>query len=145
MSVVGLANLFTRAVSRPSGWPGGLTTFTDSGGLWGSDYQGGMTLPGPWRASILLSDLIRHGQLLIDLLYACADHFGVENGALQIVPLDPPVTRQSLANGEVGAGMTDAASAHARVPVEVRDGSRHLQDAVMRPCRQTLPEHSFFK
>ena len=43
------------------------------------------------------------------VLYACADHFGVDKGALQIVPLDPPVTRQSLTNGEVGAGMTDAA------------------------------------
>jgi ABC-type nitrate/sulfonate/bicarbonate transport system substrate-binding protein len=43
------------------------------------------------------------------VLYACADHFGVKKDALHIVPLDPPVTRQSLQNGEVGAGMTDAA------------------------------------
>lgn len=43
------------------------------------------------------------------VLYACADHFGVNKNSLRIVPLDPPVTRQSLQNGEVGAGMTDAA------------------------------------
>ena len=43
------------------------------------------------------------------VLYACADHFGVDHDALQIVPLDPPVTRQSLRSGEVGAGMTDSA------------------------------------
>lgn len=43
------------------------------------------------------------------VLYACADHFGVSHDALHIVPLDPPVTRQSLRNGQVGAGMTDAA------------------------------------
>jgi ABC-type nitrate/sulfonate/bicarbonate transport system substrate-binding protein len=43
------------------------------------------------------------------VLYACADHFGVSHDALKIVPLDPPVTRQSLRSGEIGAGMTDAA------------------------------------
>jgi len=43
------------------------------------------------------------------VLYACADHFGVSHDSLQIVPLDPPVTRQSLRSGEIGAGMTDAA------------------------------------
>jgi ABC-type nitrate/sulfonate/bicarbonate transport system substrate-binding protein len=43
------------------------------------------------------------------VLYACADHFGVKKDSLNIVPLDPPVTRQSLQNGQVGAGMTDAA------------------------------------
>ena len=43
------------------------------------------------------------------VLYACADHFGVDHNALKIVPLDPPVTRQSLRSGEIGAGMTDAA------------------------------------
>lgn len=41
------------------------------------------------------------------VLYACAAHFGIEDqGALDVVPLDPPVTRQSLLNGEIGAGTT---------------------------------------
>ncbi|WP_372802623.1 ABC transporter substrate-binding protein [Paracoccus seriniphilus] len=44
------------------------------------------------------------------LLYACADHFGVAQGELEIVPLDPPVTRQSLLNGEIGAGTTAASA-----------------------------------
>ncbi|TCS56151.1 ABC-type nitrate/sulfonate/bicarbonate transport system substrate-binding protein [Primorskyibacter sedentarius] len=44
------------------------------------------------------------------VLFACADHFGVAHGDLEIVPLDPPVTRQSLRNGEVGAGTTAASA-----------------------------------
>ncbi|AKO96469.1 ABC-type nitrate/sulfonate/bicarbonate transport system, periplasmic component [Marinovum algicola DG 898] len=44
------------------------------------------------------------------VLFACADHLGVAHGDLEIVPLDPPVTRQSLRNGEVGAGTTAASA-----------------------------------
>lgn len=42
------------------------------------------------------------------VLAACATHFGVDPADLEIVPLDPPVTRQSLLNGEIGAGTTAA-------------------------------------
>lgn len=42
------------------------------------------------------------------VLYACAEHFGVDGGDLDIVPLDPPVTRQALQSGEISAGMTDS-------------------------------------
>ena len=42
------------------------------------------------------------------VLYACAKHFNVEPGKMKVVPLDPPVTRQSLRSGEVAAGTTDS-------------------------------------
>ena len=42
------------------------------------------------------------------VLYACAKHFDVEPGKMKVVPLDPPVTRQSLRSGEVAAGTTDS-------------------------------------
>lgn len=44
------------------------------------------------------------------VLFACAEHFGVPQSDLEMVPLDPPVTRQSLRNGEIGAGTTAASA-----------------------------------
>lgn len=43
------------------------------------------------------------------VLYACAKHFGVDPQSMKIVPLAPPVTRQSLHSGDVSSGMTDSA------------------------------------
>ena len=42
------------------------------------------------------------------VLFACAKHFGADPSKMQIVPLEPPVTRQSLRSGEVAAGTTDS-------------------------------------
>jgi ABC-type nitrate/sulfonate/bicarbonate transport system substrate-binding protein len=42
------------------------------------------------------------------VLFACAKHFGVDPGKMKIVPLEPPVTRQSLRSGEVASGTTDS-------------------------------------
>jgi ABC-type nitrate/sulfonate/bicarbonate transport system substrate-binding protein len=42
------------------------------------------------------------------VLFACAKHFKVDPGKMKVVPLDPPVTRQSLRSGEVGSGTTDS-------------------------------------
>jgi ABC-type nitrate/sulfonate/bicarbonate transport system substrate-binding protein len=42
------------------------------------------------------------------VLFACARHFGVEPGKMKVVPLEPPVTRQSLRSGEVASGTTDS-------------------------------------
>lgn len=42
------------------------------------------------------------------VLYACAKHFKVDPGKMKVVPLEPPVTRQSLRSGEVAAGTTDS-------------------------------------
>ena len=42
------------------------------------------------------------------VLYACAKHFKVDTGKMKVVPLEPPVTRQSLRSGEVVAGTTDS-------------------------------------
>lgn len=42
------------------------------------------------------------------VLFACAEHFGVDPNKMKIVPLDPPVTRQALQSGEVASGMTDS-------------------------------------
>jgi taurine transport system substrate-binding protein len=42
------------------------------------------------------------------VLFACAKHFKVDPKDLKVVPLDPPVTRQSLRSGEVASGMTDS-------------------------------------
>lgn len=42
------------------------------------------------------------------VLFACAKHFGVDPGSMKIVPLEPPVTRQSLRSGEVASGTTDS-------------------------------------
>ncbi len=42
------------------------------------------------------------------VLFACAKHFGVDAGRMKVVPLAPPVTRQSLRSGEVASGMTDS-------------------------------------
>ncbi len=45
------------------------------------------------------------------VLYACAEHLGVEDpGALEVVPLAPAVTLQSLQSGDLGAGTTAASS-----------------------------------
>ncbi len=44
------------------------------------------------------------------VLAACANHFGVDPATLNVVPLDPPVTRQSLMNGQIGAGTTAASA-----------------------------------
>ena len=53
----------------------------------------------------------RHGaqQHLEPGAFACAKHFnGRARQAMKIVPLDPPVTRQSLRSGEVASGTTDS-------------------------------------
>jgi ABC-type nitrate/sulfonate/bicarbonate transport system substrate-binding protein len=42
------------------------------------------------------------------VLFACAKHFGADPGKMKVVPLAPPVTRQSLRSGEVASGMTDS-------------------------------------
>jgi taurine transport system substrate-binding protein len=42
------------------------------------------------------------------VLYACAKHFKVDPGKMKVVPLEPPVTRQSLRSGEIAAGTTDS-------------------------------------
>ena len=42
------------------------------------------------------------------VLFACAKHFKVDPAKMKVVPLDPPVTRQSLRSGEVASGMTDS-------------------------------------
>jgi ABC-type nitrate/sulfonate/bicarbonate transport system substrate-binding protein len=42
------------------------------------------------------------------VLFACAKHFGADAAKMKIVPLDPPVTRQSLRSGEVASGTTDS-------------------------------------
>lgn len=42
------------------------------------------------------------------VLFACAKHFGADPSKMQIVPLEPPVTRQSLRSGEIAAGTTDS-------------------------------------
>ena len=42
------------------------------------------------------------------VLFACAKHFGADAQRMKIVPLDPPVTRQSLRSGEVASGTTDS-------------------------------------
>lgn len=42
------------------------------------------------------------------VLYACAKHFGTNPDKMKVVPLAPPVTRQSLRSGEVASGMTDS-------------------------------------
>ena len=42
------------------------------------------------------------------VLFACAKHFKVDPGKMKVVPLEPPVTRQSLRSGEVAAGTTDS-------------------------------------
>lgn len=42
------------------------------------------------------------------VLFACAKHFGADPGKMKVVPLAPPVTRQSLRSGEVSSGMTDS-------------------------------------
>jgi ABC-type nitrate/sulfonate/bicarbonate transport system substrate-binding protein len=42
------------------------------------------------------------------VLFACAKHFGVDPDRMKVVPLAPPVTRQSLRSGEVASGMTDS-------------------------------------
>jgi ABC-type nitrate/sulfonate/bicarbonate transport system substrate-binding protein len=42
------------------------------------------------------------------VLFACAKHFKVDPGQMKVVPLEPPVTRQSLRSGEVAAGTTDS-------------------------------------
>ncbi len=45
------------------------------------------------------------------VLYACASHLGVSDpGALEVVPLAPAVTLQSLQSGDLGAGTTAASS-----------------------------------
>ncbi|MBX2885524.1 MAG: ABC transporter substrate-binding protein [Granulosicoccus sp.] len=45
------------------------------------------------------------------VLYACAEHLGVEDAnALDIVPLAPAVTIQSLQSGDLGAGTTAASA-----------------------------------
>lgn len=45
------------------------------------------------------------------VLYACADHLGVtDTDSLQVVPLSPAVTIQSLQNGDLGAGTTAASA-----------------------------------
>jgi ABC-type nitrate/sulfonate/bicarbonate transport system substrate-binding protein len=45
------------------------------------------------------------------VLYACAAHLGVEDPeALDVVPLTPAVTIQSLQNGDLGAGTTAASA-----------------------------------
>ena len=42
------------------------------------------------------------------VLFACAKHFKVDPQKMKVVPLEPPVTRQSLRSGEVAAGTTDS-------------------------------------
>ena len=42
------------------------------------------------------------------VLFACAKHFKVDPGKMKVVPLDPPVTRQSLRSGDVASGTTDS-------------------------------------
>jgi ABC-type nitrate/sulfonate/bicarbonate transport system substrate-binding protein len=42
------------------------------------------------------------------VLFACAKHFGADPNHMKIVPLEPPVTRQSLRSGEVASGTTDS-------------------------------------
>jgi ABC-type taurine transport system substrate-binding protein len=42
------------------------------------------------------------------VLFACAKHFGADPGKMKIVPLEPPVTRQSLRSGDVASGTTDS-------------------------------------
>ena len=42
------------------------------------------------------------------VLFACAKHFKVDPTKMKVVPLEPPVTRQSLRSGEVVAGTTDS-------------------------------------
>ncbi len=42
------------------------------------------------------------------VLFACAKHFKIDPGKMKVVPLAPPVTRQSLRSGEVASGMTDS-------------------------------------
>lgn len=42
------------------------------------------------------------------VLYACAQHFGVDPAGMDIVPLDPPAVRQALIAGQVAAGTTDS-------------------------------------
>jgi ABC-type nitrate/sulfonate/bicarbonate transport system substrate-binding protein len=42
------------------------------------------------------------------VLFACARHFGVDSAKMKIVPLEPPVTRQSLRSGDVASGTTDS-------------------------------------
>src|SRR5689334_25036131 len=42
------------------------------------------------------------------VLFACAKHFGADPSKMHVVPLEPPVTRQSLRSGEVAAGTTDS-------------------------------------
>ncbi len=42
------------------------------------------------------------------VLFACAKHFKVDPTKMKVVPLEPPVTRQSLRSGEVAAGTTDS-------------------------------------
>lgn len=45
------------------------------------------------------------------VLYACAEHLGVEDPqALDVVPLTPAVTLQSIQNGDLGAGTTAASA-----------------------------------
>ena len=45
------------------------------------------------------------------VLYACAEHLGVADPqALDVVPLSPAVTLQSIQNGDLGAGTTAASS-----------------------------------
>ena len=42
------------------------------------------------------------------VLFACAKHFGANPDKMKVVPLAPPVTRQSLRSGEVASGTTDS-------------------------------------
>src|SRR4051812_31240059 len=42
------------------------------------------------------------------VLFACAKHFKVDAGKMKVVPLEPPVTRQSLRSGEISGGTTDS-------------------------------------
>ena len=42
------------------------------------------------------------------VLFACAKQFKIDPGKMKVVPLAPPVTRQSLRSGEVASGMTDS-------------------------------------
>ncbi|MCJ7873218.1 ABC transporter substrate-binding protein [Phaeobacter sp. J2-8] len=71
------------------------------------DAMAGMT-PGEALAKVRIGTV--PNSTWSQVLFACADHFNVAHGDLEIVPLDPPVTRQSLRNGEVGAGTTAASA-----------------------------------
>jgi len=67
-------------------------------------------LEGRSPAEVLRNEKIGTGanSTFQNLLFACAAHFGVDPGELEIVPLDPPQVRQALAAGEIAAGTTSA-------------------------------------